>query len=514
MKVIATKIFQFYLCCFLVFSCNKANIKVQDEITSVYYNKALKPFYHGVASGDPTQNEVVLWTRITPEIVKEHQVKWIMSSDSLQEKVLQTGTIKTDSTKDYTVKVVASKLKPDTYYWYSFEYENSKSIVGRTKTLPDSENDTIRLIGVSCNAYEGGYFNAFKVIGLRKKKIDAVVHLGDYIYESFIPKYIKKEDRIPLPKKELITLEDYRTRYAQYHLDANLRLAHQMHPFINIWDDHEISNDSYTTGAEGHNPNKDGDYQKRKSNAKQAFYEWLPIREGEKHYRNFKFGNTAELFMLDGRLEGRTKQEAITNPDFLNPDRHLLGNSQLNWLVGGMSKTNATWKIIGNPVLFSKFNFSPVLPDIDKREIDSWVGYPFERNKLLSDINNNAINDVVFFSGDTHSSWAIEIQNNNNIGTNPIAVEFGVPSISSENWDTSNPADTVIKWEREILELQENKHLKYVNLRNHGYTLLTLSKDFAKCTWYFIDKDHKTQIEIKGPSYLLKKGDSKITVQY
>ncbi len=496
-----------------MFSCNQSHVNYEQDITSEYYNIDLKPFYHGVSSGDPTQNEVILWTRITPSQIKEHEVKWKLSSDSLQNNILQLGTIKTDSLKDYTVKVLASNLKPNTYYWYSFEYEGNESIIGRTKTLSENTNDPINLIGISCNAYEGGYFNAFKVIGERKEKIDAVVHLGDYIYESFIPKYIKKADRVPLPKKELITLEDYRIRYAQYHLDSNLRLAHQMHPFINIWDDHEISNDSYKDGAGGHNPNKDGSYQERKSNAKQAFYEWLPIRDGKKHYRSFNFGNTAELFMLDGRLEGRTKQEKPSDSLYNSDNRAILGAKQMNWLIDGMAKSTSTWKIIGNPVLFSEFNFSPVLPDIDKREIDSWVGYPFERTKLISEIDNHAINNLIFLSGDTHSSWAIEIQNKVNLDKNPIAIEFGVPSISSENWDTSNPVDTVIQWEKEILELQENKHLKYVNLRNHGYTLLTLTKDFAKCTWYFIDKDHKTQIETKGPSYIVKKGDYKITAQ-
>ena len=498
-----------FLCLFLVFSCKSTLFK--HDTTSIYYNDLFKPFYHGVASGDPTQNEVVLWTRITPDKVKEHKVKWMVSYDSLQKNILQLGMKSTDSLKDYTVKVLVSDLKPDTYYWYRFEYDGDKSIVGRTKTLPDTTDKPINLIGVSCNAYEGGYFNAFKLIGKRKEKIDAVIHLGDYIYEDFIPKYIKKKDRIPLPKKELITLKDYRIRYAQYHLDSDLRFAHQMHPFINIWDDHEISNDSYKDGAGGHNPNKDGDYQKRKSDAKQAFYEWLPIREGKKHYRSFNFGNTAELFMLDGRLEGRTKQEKPSDSLYNSKDRAILGKTQINWLIDGMIKSNATWKIIGNPVLFSEFNFSPVLPDIDEREIDSWVGYPFERNKLISGINEHTINDVVFLSGDTHSTWAIEVQNKVNQDKNPIAIEFGVPSISSENWDTSNPVGTVIRWEKEILKLRENKHLKYVNLRNHGYALLTLTKDFAKCTWYFIDKDHRTTSEEKkGPCYTINKGDYKL----
>ncbi|MEC3906737.1 alkaline phosphatase D family protein [Tamlana sp. 2201CG12-4] len=495
---------------FSICSCNHENVRFKTNVTSIYYNDALKPFYHGVASGDPTQNEVVLWTRITPDFVKEHEVKWMVSSDSLQKSILQEGIVKIDSVNDYTVKVLVSGLKPDTYYWYSFEYKNDRSIVGRTKTLTDKDtNSQVNLIGVSCNAYEGGYFNAFRRIAERKERIDAVVHLGDYIYESFIPKYIKKKDRVPLPKKELISLEDYRTRYAQYHLDSNLMLAHQMHPFINIWDDHEIANDSYADGAGGHNK-EDGSYKDRMYNAKKAFYEWLPIKEDKKLYRSFNLGGVANLFMIDGRLEGRTKQGKPTDSLYNSSKRKMLGDRQMKWLVNGLNQSKSTWKIIGNPVLFSKFDFSPVMSDINEKENDSWSGYPFERSKFISLIDSCAIDNLIFLSGDSHSSWVIEVQNLENNEKNPIAIEFGVPSISSENWDTSNPVDSVIKWENRIKELKENRHIKYVNLREHGYTLLTLSDDMAMCTWYFIDKDHKTLLEEKGVSYRIKKDDYKL----
>ncbi|MEO1255660.1 MAG: PhoD-like phosphatase N-terminal domain-containing protein, partial [Bacteroidota bacterium] len=187
------------------------------DSTEVYYQTAMRPFYHGVASGDPRQQEVVIWTRFTPKRHGEYSIKWEISNTSDFAHILQTGEALTSSKQDYTVKKQIQDLKPDTYYWYRFSYQSSYSVIGRTKTLPENPKE-LRLVSVSCNAYESGYFNAFELIGSDTVGIDAIIHLGDYIYEGFSPKFITKKDRIPLPKKELISLQDYRTRYAQYRL--------------------------------------------------------------------------------------------------------------------------------------------------------------------------------------------------------------------------------------------------------------------------------------------------------
>lgn len=480
---------------------------LQEDVLSGFYNEALKPFYHGVASGDPSQTGVILWTRITPETPGEYTVKYRISIDSLHKKIIQTGEVKTDSLTDYTVKVSVDNLKPDTYYWYSFQVNENQSVIGRTKTLPSESSRYIKLIGVSCNAFEGGYFTAYNYIAEQKDTIDAVVHLGDYIYESYLPKYINKEDRIPLPKKELLSLQDYRTRYAQYRLDPNLRLAHQMHPFINIWDDHEIANDAYVDGAQGHN-SSEGSYTDRKHHAKKAFYEWLPIREGNTHYRSFNLGNIAKLFMLDGRLEARTKQEKPSDSTYNAYDRKFLGDQQQNWLIDGLVNNKSAWSIIGNPVLFSKFDFSPVISNINEKENDSWSGYPYERSAFLSKLSQQSIENVIFYSGDSHSSWVIEVSQSDNKNDASLGYEFGVPSISSENWDSSNPKDTVIQWENRLKVLPDNQHIKYVNLRDHGYTLLTLTKEKASCTWFFIDKDHPDAKRVEGATFYIDKSDN------
>lgn len=485
--------------------------KYRADETAPFFDGSLAPFYHGVASGDPTAHEVVLWTRVTPEYQEEQELSWKIALDSMQTKVIQKGGLKTDHSRDYTVKHLVSGLKPDTYYWYSFTCKGKKSIVGRTKTL--SENpDSIRLVVISCNAYEAGYFNAFQAIGDKKGKIDAVVHLGDYIYEGFSPRFIELSDRIPLPKKELVSLTDYRTRYAQYRLDSQLRYAHQRHPFIHIWDDHEIANDAFQTGAQAHNPEEEGDFQERKTNARKAFYEWVAIKDQPALFRKVSFGTLAELFLLDGRLEGRTEQMAPTDSSFANPERRLLGQRQSKWLIDGMKGTQATWRLVGNPVLFAEYNFSPVIPNVAMRKADNWSGYPNERNEILQAFSSHSIKNILFLSGDSHCSWAFEIPDPFH-STKPIAVEVGAPSITSGNWDSGNPLETVLRWEKELYTHTENRHMKYVNLRDHGYVEVAISQNQVQCDWHFVNKDSHEYSDKIGKSCVLHKETNQIVLK-
>ncbi len=499
----------------VVLGCNSRGIpaleKYRADETAPFYDGNLAPFYHGVASGDPKAHEVVLWTRITPDYQEEQEISWKITLDSMQKEIVQKGLLKTDRSRDYTVKHLVKGLQPDTYYWYSFACKGKKSVVGRTKTLPENP-DSIRLVAISCNAYEAGYFNAFQAIGDKQEKIDAVVHLGDYIYEGFSPRFIELGDRIPLPKKELVTLADYRTRYAQYRLDPQLRYAHQRHPFIHIWDDHEIANDAFQTGAQAHNPEEEGDFQVRKANARKAFYEWVAIKDQPALFRSVAFGKLAELFLLDGRLEGRTEQMAPTDSSFASPERHLLGQRQSKWLIDGMTKTQATWKLVGNPVLFAEYNFSPVIPSVATRKADNWSGYPNERNELINAFSLNAIQDILFLSGDSHCSWAFEIPDPFR-PTKPIAVEVGAPSISSGNWDSGSPLETVLRWEQELYAHPENRLLKYINLRDHGYVEVAISQNQVQCDWHYVNKDSHDYTDHIGKSGVLLKGTNQIMLK-
>ncbi|MBX2961178.1 MAG: alkaline phosphatase D family protein [Cyclobacteriaceae bacterium] len=277
------------------------------EPIAILVDPTLKPFYHGVASGDPLHDRVIIWTRVTPEdSLPTIDVDWEVSTDQNFTSIKTKGKVTTSPARDYTVKVDVTGLSSDQTYYYRFKALGTTSMAGRTKTSPIDMKDSLKFAVVSCSNWEFGYFNAYARIA--EKELDAVLHLGDYIYEYGTGKYGDTTiGRINMPLHEIISLQDYRTRHSQYRLDEGLRQVSLMHPFIAIWDDHEVANDTYAEGAQNHQP-EEGDFNERKQAAKQAYYEWIPIREGEKHYRTFSYGKLADIIMLDERLAGRTKQ--------------------------------------------------------------------------------------------------------------------------------------------------------------------------------------------------------------
>ncbi|MGE0770317.1 MAG: alkaline phosphatase [Cyclobacteriaceae bacterium] len=459
------------------------------ESVSIHYDSALKPFYHGVASGDPLPDRVIIWTRVTPASrVERVAVEWEVSEDEQFASIYKADTTSTGPNRDYTVKIDVDALKPGKTYYYRFKALGYTSMAGRTKTATVDLADSIKFAVVSCSNWEWGYFNAYEKIAERPV-LDAVIHLGDYIYEYGVGKYGDTTiGRFNLPPHEIVTLQDYRTRYALYRLDRGLRRVHQQHPFIAIWDDHEVANNSYTTGAQNHQANE-GDYQARKAAARQAYYEWLPIREGGELYRSFSFGSIADLIMLDERLAGRTAPvDSLTDPNFESADRHMLGSDQLAWFQQQLQKSKATWKVIGNQVIFSDVYLQSVYPNMP-RNLDSWDGYPAERRQIKDFIVQNQLRDIIFLTGDTHASWAIEAiaDDGYNVKTSAgaFAVEFGTTSISSANDDEYTSPDTVKMMEQVLLKA--NPHIKYINSRDHGYLLLSLHPDRAKGEWYYVN---------------------------
>jgi len=494
------------ICLLLLGSCNAPSSEVagetplSDDGTSQYWEAAQKPFYHGVASGDPLAERVIIWTRVTPEHVREIPVSWQVATDPRLQNVVQSGETTTGPERDYTVKVDVGGLQPDTRYYYRFTALDAASPVGRTKTAPAGAADSLRLAIVSCSNFEAGYFNAFGRIAALDE-LDAVLHLGDYIYEYEPGRYGDTTlGRLHLPAKEIVELSDYRTRYSLYRLDPDFQRAHLMHPFITIWDDHEISNNAYREGAENHQPETEGDYQLRKSAARQAYYEWLPVRErdGQALYRRIPYGELADLIMLDERLAGRSAQaDSITQPDYASAGRSMLGDEQLAWFREQLQQSTATWKIIGNQVIFSDLDMSFRRPN-SPRNLDAWDGYPAEKQQIISFLQENDTDNVIFVTGDTHSSWAFEVpvsieayrQNPSSV----VAVEFGTTSVSSSNYDEGAPVDTVLAVERAMADPRHNPHLKYVNLRDHGYLLLSLSPAEARAEWRYTD-DLRTRNE-------------------
>lgn len=288
----------------------------QEKLTTVQgiMDASLFPFYHGVASGDPTSNSIIIWTRVTPYNDEEVTVSWKMATDPQLQHVVQQGNFQTGDFRDYTVKVDVTGLNPGTTYYYSFTALGKQSITGRTRTVPTTSVSQLRFAVASCSNYQNGFFNVYDRLAERND-IDAVIHLGDYIYEyeegGF--GYSSAVGRGHEPTNEIITLDDYRVRHSFYKLDPSLRRAHQQHPFILIWDDHEFANDAYVNGAENHQPATEGDWNTRKNNAWKAYFEWMPIRDNVQNpnqiYRRIQYGNLMDLILLDTRIEGRDKQD-------------------------------------------------------------------------------------------------------------------------------------------------------------------------------------------------------------
>jgi alkaline phosphatase D len=480
-------------------------------VVAPLYDSSLVPFFHGVASGDPLPDRVIIWTRVTPpDSAKSVLVKWEIAETPEFVSVYKSDTVSTGPLRDYTVKVDVDALKPGQTYYYRFSALGGTSITGRTKTTPIAMMDSLKFAVVSCSNWEWGFFHAYEKIANRQD-IDAVLHLGDYIYEYARGKYGDTTIRKNLPPHEIVSLYDYRTRHSQYRLDQGLRLMSQQHPLIAIWDDHEVANNSYTEGAQNHQPDKEGDYQARKAAAKKAYYEWIPIREGGTHYRGFSYGPLVDLMMLDERLEGKTKPvDSISDPEYGSEGRSMLGSDQLTWFTESLEHSNATWKIVGNQVMFADVELSIVYPSMP-RNLDSWDGYPAEKNKVIQFLKDNQLKDVIFLTGDTHSSWAIEVATDVKQTYNPktsagaLAVEFGTTSISSANDDEYRATDTVRMMEK--LLLSKNPHIKFLNARDHGYLLLSVYPTHAKAQWYYVNsvREPKTD-EYLAATFTVDKG--------
>jgi alkaline phosphatase D len=497
------------------------------------FDPALAPFYHGVASGDPKENRVIIWTRRTPDDESEsYQLGWQMASDPEFTDVIRQGQIQAEAENDFCAKKDVWQLEPGTTYYYRF-YDfatQTLSIVGRTRTAPEGDSDHLRFAVVSCNNYQAGYFNAFRKISERAD-LDAVIHLGDYIYEYGAGEgtYGYSEDRADranVPEFETVNLADYRTRYSLYRLDPDLRAAHQQHPFITVWDDHESTNDSHTEGAQNHQEDE-GDWEVRKAISRQVYYEWMPIRDfpNPRHYRGLKYGDLAELIMIDTRLTGREPQPLLASDTMQY--RTMLGEDQLQWFVRRVKNSTAKWKIIGNQVMFSPFNVGFAASDptnldsitlVESIFVDIWDGYPKERRLLLNRLANNPqIDNVVILTGDFHCSFAFDVPKKPVNYPNPLAfnlptptsaydpetgagslmVEFATPSVTSANFDENLSPEEALGLQLGINadlpappplgSINYNPHLKYVELINHGYMILDLTDEAAQADWYYVN---------------------------
>ncbi len=484
-------------------------------------------FQHGVASGDPQQDRVLLWTRITPRSQDPITFRWRL--DPVDGKGGgKRGSGMTSADRDFTVKVDVVNLEPGRAYQYAFEAEGVKSPIGRTMTLPEGSTKDVVLAVCTCALYPNGYFNAYGAIA-RLPRVDAVVHLGDYIYEyggsgSYGMDSPVADDRPHQPNHECVSLADYRRRHAQYKTDPQLQAAHARAPWIVVWDDHETANDSWTGGAENHQPATEGDWNARKAAAIRAYYEWMPIREpaggGFAINRSFDFGDVASLFMLETRLTARDHQlypdvEMPKDPTpadvtawrqkLDNPARKMMSAGQEAWLAKGLAasvKASVAWQVLGNQVVMARLATPPIrkvmtpeayaaakaeLPKPAQARLarleanaalglpwgaDMWDGYPADRQRLYALVEKAKANLVVV-SGDSHAFWANELWSAET-GGKRVGVEFGAAAISSPGPGEAYPqvplGEAFVRHDREVL---------FNNQTAHGFVLLTLTQTTA-----------------------------------
>ncbi len=521
---------------------------VETFAESELNNGANVAFLHGVASGDPLTDGVILWTRVTPQVedVDQVAVTWEVATDADFVNLTHYGVMTATAASDFTVKLDVQNLNANSTYYYRFKSGGSYSPVGITKTLSEGSPEKIKFAVVTCSNYPSGHFNAYAEAA-KIADLDAVLHLGDYIYEYGMGGFgTENAEAIgrALPDdndEECLNLTDYRKRYALYRTDQDLQALHALAPFIAVWDDHEVADNTYTDGAANHNEGE-GDFEQRKMAALQAYFEWMPVRplvEGSDIiYRSFKFGDLVDLHMLDTRIIGRNKQldyADFTDPatgvfDFegftaalLDTNRTLLGAEQLQWLQGQLAASTAQWQVLGQQVLMSpillpaelllRIGSSPedlalLLAELSSIKIrmlqgddtlteqeiarvttvlplnlDAWDGYVYEREVVLATATSLG-KKLVVLAGDSHNSWGSNLKDS---AGNPVGVEFAATSVSSPGLESvlSLDEDTARNIEAFLTLMVDD--LQYTNAYQRGFMLVTFSADNASAEWVYVD---------------------------
>ena len=494
-------------------------------------------FTHAVASGEPQADSVLLWTRYVADA--DATLAWQVSESADFARLTAEGEVTASSGKDFCAKTVARGLAPDAWYFYRFVApDGTISPVGRTRTLPEGPSTKFRLAVFSCSNFGFGWFNAY-AHAAEINDCDLAVHLGDYIYEYPRGSYPTSAQANPArdlwPETEIVTLADYRLRYATYRADRDLQRLHQVLPMIAVWDDHESANDSWKDGAENHQSETEGEWEARKAVAKRVYREWMPV--SDEPYAAYQVGDLATLFRLDTRLEGREQQfslakilEGQTNPeamvaalaafrdgDWSNPARQLLGAAQEQWLVEGLAQSRrrgATWQVLVQQVLMGKLS-SPTnllellgdnLPDFARARLmasataskaglplnmDAWDGYPAARERVFKGALEADANLLVL-AGDTHNAWSFDLaQDGARVG-----VEFGVCSISSPGFESYLPM--IPPDQMADLVVGANAELKWADTSQRGYMTVELTPARATTEFRFVEGIRQRSTRLAG----------------
>lgn len=509
-------------------------------------------FREGVASFDPTASSVLLWTRYTPADNEptDASLRWEVAETNSFASLAASGTITAAAATDHCVRVDATGLAANKKYYYRFRNEQTKaeSVVGETRTLPTAgQANRVKMAVVSCANYQSGLFNVYGAVA--ESDADVVVHLGDYIYEYGQGQYGTNDataslNRAHLPATEVLSLSDYRTRYKQYRGDKQLQKAHQLKPFICVWDDHELTNDAYLDGAQNHQASE-GSFTQRRQIAQQVWHEYLPSRtiSTDKIYRSFDFGGLAHLHMLDTRMVGREKQLSITDyfgaggafdatsfgAAWLNPNRTILGSEQRTWLASALAGSSARWQVLGSQVLMGKMYIpaellplvgqlasggasatllaqyttvatqlltikqrirqaDPTLTAAERARVttvlpynlDAWDGYPAEREKVYAAANGKKL---ISLAGDTHNAWHNDLTD---ASGKKVGAEFACSSVSSPGFEAffgGNAAAVQAFAQSNQLLIDD---LNYLDASQRGYVMAEFTATAATAQWLYV----------------------------
>jgi alkaline phosphatase D len=485
---------------------------------------AARGFTHNVASGEPRQRSVMLWTRYLPSTGGSARISWQVSDSPEFGRILADGVTTASEEHDYCVKPVVAGLQPARWYWFRFrDARGQYSPVGRTRTLPEGAVQSFRLGLFSCSNLPFGWFNAYGHAAARRD-IDLMVHVGDYLYEYQVGRYPTAEETLPgrliEPATEILRLADYRLRFAAYRADPDLQRLHQYFPMIAMWDDHESANDSWENGAQNHTPASEGEWADRKHASVRAYREWMPV--SDENWESYEIGDLATLFRPETRLTARSRsgylREILNNePDraaalarfrdgaWQDPARTLMGPQQEAWLWDGLRRSvgrGAKWQVIAQQVILGSIAMPPeatgwlgpnatdgfrafVANMVEAGRaglpagFDSWDGYPAARRRLLrSSLDADA--NLVVLSGDSHNAWAFDLD----LDGARAGIELAGTSVTSpgneDDFPGAAPADAV------RATVARNRQLKWANLHQRGYATLHLTPERATAEWLFM----------------------------
>jgi len=478
-------------------------------------------FRHGVASGDPATDRVVIWTRATTESARPLRLRWTLARDAQLADITAEGVVEATADADHSAQVDVGGLQPDTNYWYTFNADDDRSPVGRTRTLPVNP-DHLRFAVVSCAKFNAGFFNGYTRIA-EHDDLNFVMHLGDFIYELAQDPPANQTPGANIgrpfePLNECVTLADYRTRYAQYRADPDTQALSQSHPLLATVDDHEIADGQWRGGADNHDPARNGPWEARREAAFRARREWLPQRlpdptKPDRIWRSVSFGALADLFLLDTRT---MRDQPVAGMLAADPERTQLGPEQRLWLFDGLAGSTARWQLIGNSSVLGqtwapngprdlyeglrwlKLNGKDGGPDIDQ-----WDGYPVERALLLEHLRDR---DAVVLSGDVHVAMAIELDEKR-------TPEFVTASLTSQNLDDKTGwgyRTTSLEVEKELVAALND--IKWVDLDDHGYMVVDVEPERVQVEHWFVDTVLKrTKGEHLAARWEVRPGSGRIT---